>query len=68
MKKSAKSRQCKARENGESSSQALFAAAFERPVRTGGLFPIKDSVRYPDFRDKLGWYREAMLSPLNCRG
>ncbi|PKM74171.1 MAG: hypothetical protein CVU91_03765 [Firmicutes bacterium HGW-Firmicutes-16] len=31
---------CKERENGESSSQALFAATFERPVRAGGLSPI----------------------------
>ena len=65
MKKSAKSTQCKARENGESSSQALFAAAFERPARAGGLSPIMGNIRYPDFRGKLGWYREAMLSPLS---
>ena len=48
MKKSARSRRCKARENGESSSQALFAAAFERSVKAGGLSPIKGSIRYSD--------------------
>lgn len=65
--KSAKSKRCKAREKGESSPLALFAAAFERPVRAGGSSPIWDGLRYSPFGEsKLGWYRENMLSPLNA--
>ncbi|MEA4894024.1 MAG: hypothetical protein VB064_02050 [Oscillospiraceae bacterium] len=37
VEKVSEKQRCKAKENGESSSQALFAAAFERPARAGGL-------------------------------
>ena len=63
LKKSAKYPRCQEREDGGSSPPAVFAAALERFGKPNGKPPIPATRDCP-FWGKLGWYREAELSPL----